>query len=490
MDDRPAGAPYDVVVVGGGITGVGIARLAARNGLAVALLERGDLASGASSASSHMLHGGLRYLEHGHFALVREALRERAAVSRMAPHLARPTRFLVPFYRGDRRPPWMVRLGLSAYDAFAGRAAFSRHASVRAKEALALEPGLNPEHLAGAGLYSDAVMDDARLAVAVGCDAAAHGAQLHPYTEAIGMRPGVSGAVEVLGRDLLERRELRLSARVVVNATGPWADRARAALLCSLRPGSSDPPPMLRPTRGVHLVFPRLTEGHGVLLFARGDGRVFFVIPFGDHSLVGTTEVEVPSPLDERSLSPSVEEIAYLRAELARAFPRAAEAPAHAVTAGIRPLLAAGSDLSAASREHRVVEDGPLLTVVGGKYTTFRVMARDTLAAIWRKFQRPGPPPRDCEDPLPRLPSAGSGLEAFAETVAREAFARRVEDVIRRRSALWLTPDRGRVAAPIVAAGLARALGWSAERTRGELLSFFSGLEQEDRLLQAAREVA
>ena len=167
---------FDVVVVGGGITGLGIARLAARNGFTVALLERGDLAQGASSASSHMLHGGLRYLEHGHFALVREALAERAAVSRMAPAFVRPTRFLIPFRRGDRRPPWKLRLGLAAYDAFAGRSGLAAHATVRRAEALKLEPDLEPQDLAGAGLYSDTVMDDAGLAIAVACDAARHGA--------------------------------------------------------------------------------------------------------------------------------------------------------------------------------------------------------------------------------------------------------------------------------------------------------------------------
>ena len=481
---------FDAVVVGGGITGLGIARLAARNGLTVAVVERGDLGSGASSASSHMLHGGLRYLEHGDFALVSEALRERAAVSRMAPSLTHPTRFLIPFYRGDRRPPWMVRIGLMAYDAFAGRSSFARHATVRATEALALEPDLAPEGLTGAGLYSDAVMDDARLAVAVALDAASHGAVLHNYTEAIAARPAEGGTTDVLARDRLSGSELALRARVVINATGPWGDRTRAALLGSLRPGSSEPAPLLRPSRGVHLVFPRLARAHGILLFARTDGRVFFVIPFGEHSLVGTTEVEVVSPLDDAAARPSVEEIRYLRAELSRVFPKASEAPALAVTSGVRPLLAGVGSVSAATREHRVVDDGAMLTVVGGKYTTFRVIARDTLAAVVLKLKRGGPPPRDNEDPLPRLPEPANGLAAFAEAAATRTFARRIEDVIRRRSTLWLTPDRGRVAAPEIAAGLARALGWAAERTRAEQQEFFAGLEHEDRLLRAARVVA
>jgi len=481
---------YDAVVVGGGITGLGIARLAARNGLSVALVERGDLGSGASSASSHMLHGGLRYLEHGDFVLVSEALRERAAVSRMAPTLARPTRFMIPLYRGDRRPPWMVRIGLFAYDAFAGRSTFARHGMVRRPEALALEPDLAAEGLKGAGLYSDAVMDDARLAVAVGMDAAAHGAVLHNYTEAIGLRPSDPDHFEILARDRLSGAEMALRARVIINATGPWGDRTRAALLGSLRPGNIDPAPVLRPSRGVHLVFPRLSRTHGILLFARSDGRVFFVIPFGEHSLVGTTEVEVISPLRDEDVRPSVEEIRYLRDELARVLPKAAEAPALAVLSGVRPLLASTGSISAATREHKVLDDGPMLTVVGGKYTTFRVIARDTVKALIDKLKRGGPAPRDSIAPLPRLPEPTEALEAFAEAAAQTTWARRVEDVIRRRSRLWLTPDRGRVAAPRVAAGLAKALGWSAERARAEQREYFASLEHEDRLLLTARDVA
>jgi len=271
----------DVVVVGGGITGLGVARLAARNGLSVTVLERGDLACGASSATSHMLHGGLRYLEHGHFSLVREALHERAALSRMAPHLVQPTRFLIPFHHGDRRPPWMVGLGLAAYDAFAGRHRLERHARIRAREALALEPGLEPSRLGGAGLYSDAVMDDAALAVAVARDAAAHGATLATYTEVVAARPGPNETVEVISRSRLDGLQTGCLAKVVVNATGAWIDATRAILQRSLHPGSLDPAPIMRPTRGVHLVFPALTRGHGLLVFARGDGRVFFLIPFG-----------------------------------------------------------------------------------------------------------------------------------------------------------------------------------------------------------------
>jgi len=481
--------PLDVIVVGGGITGLGVARLAARNGLSVALLERGDLASGASSTSSHMLHGGLRYLEHGRLRLVREALRERAELSRMAPSLAHPTRFMLPFYRGDRRPPWMVRTGLLLYDLLAGPGGLSRRSAVRPMEALMLEPGLEDTGLLGAALYSDVVMDDARLAIAVARDAAAHGAAIHPWTEVIGARP-VGEHVDVIARDVLSGGERRLTARAVVNAAGPWVDDVRRRLVCSLTPGAPDPPPLMRPSRGVHLIYPALTRDHGILLTARSDGRVFFVIPFERLSLVGTTEVEVSSPPAPDEIRPGFEEIRYLRSELARALPQPSRSPVLAATAGVRPLLAAGGAVGQASREHRVVADGPIVTVAGGKYTTFRVMARDTLLHLATRLGRAGKPLSDPLDPLPRPLGPGHPIERLAAFAVDEEFAHRVEDVVRRRTTLWLTPDRGRVAAAEVASVMARKLGWDEPRRRAELQRYHDALADEERLLRRASEGA
>jgi len=481
-------APHvELAVIGGGITGLGVARLAARNGIGVVVMDRGDLASGASSSTSHMLHGGLRYLEHGHFSLVREALAERAALRHMAPDLARPTRFVIPFYARGRRPPWMVRAGLVLYDALAGSANLSRHQMVSARDALALEPDLEPRGLRGAALYSDAVMDDARLAVAVARDAARHGAAVHTYTRMIGARPARDGAVELIARDAIDGTERRWVARAVINAAGPWADEVRTAFTRALRPGTPDPPRLLRPTRGTHLVYPALTRAHGLLLFARTDGRVFFLVPFAGHTLVGTTEVETVSPPSPDDARPSLEEIAYLRDELARILPRPAGQPVLALTAGLRPLLGGSGDLRSASREHQVVEDGPLLTVVGGKYTTFRIMARDALERVKPKLGRAAQHIEDSADPLPRpFDLAAASVEALAESAVTEGFARRVEDVVRRRSTLWLTPDRGRVAASTVATVLARHFQWTPERVREELGAYHADLERERALLEGA----
>jgi glycerol-3-phosphate dehydrogenase len=330
-------------------------------------------------------------------------------------------------------------------------------------------------------------MDDARLAVAVARDAAAHGAALHTYTEATGARPADHDAIEVLTRDTLDGTERRFVTRAIVNAAGAWADQVRTRFTRSLTPGAPDPAPLLRPSRGMHLVFPALTRGHGLLLFAPSDGRVFFAVPFAGHTLVGTTEVEVPSPIEPQSLAPDPEEVRYLRAALARALPSKASTPVLAVMTGVRPLLAAGGEVGGASREHRVFEEGALFTVAGGKYTTFRVMARDAVVAVCRR-QHPGRRVADALDPLPRPLGDGHAAEALAEFAVEHEFARRIDDVVRRRTRLWLTPDRGRVVAPAIGGVLARRLGWSPERLRDELSAFHATLDDEDRLLMRARE--
>ena len=480
-------AARDLVILGGGITGLGVARLAARNGLSVALIERGDIAGGASSGSSHMLHGGLRYLQHGRIALVREALAERSAVSRMAPALARPRRFLVPLYRGGVLAPWKLRTGLQLYDWLAGRHALSPHGSARASEALALEPDLASEGLLGAGLYSDVVMDDSRLAVAVARDAVAHGASIHTYTEWTGVRPVGDGDFEVRARDTLEGADVAYHARVMVNATGAWTDVVRRQLASALRPGSPEPAPLLRPSRGVHLVYPPLTRGHGLLLLAEADRRVFFVVPLERHSLVGTTEVEVPSPPGEDDFRPSLEEVRYLRAEVARSLPAHAGTPPLAVMSGMRPLLASGGTVGEASREHRVIEEDGVLTVVGGKYTTFRVMARETVHHAFLRLRRLDEV-KDSEDPLPAPLAGDPGVDRLAEFAVESELARRVEDVLRRRTSLWLAPDRGLATAQRIADVMAARLGWSAERTREELQRLGASWREEEALLQRSRE--
>lgn len=450
------------------MTGLGLARLAARHGLSVVLLDRADLVSGASSATSHLLHGGLRYLEHGHFALVREALRERAALLRMAPSLAQPVRFLAPVRRGDRVRPWQLRVGLALYDALAGRSGLSPHAWAGGTRGVALEPSLAADGLLGCGLYSDAVVDDARLGIAVAEDAAAHGAQLLPHCTLTSARPadepGAGCALEVRQAD---GTLLALTARVLVNATGAWSDATRRELLRTLTPGVPDPAPRLAPSRGVHLVYPALTQSHAVISLA-ADGRAWFVVPFAGRSLVGTTESAVSSPPTPEATVATVEEVRYLHAATQRLLPGARHARPLAVYAGLRPLLAADASVGAASREHAVFDDGAFLSVAGGKYTTFGAIAADVLRHVLERLGRAAERIDASQTPLP-APAAGEpDPQQVGADAAERTFALHLDDVMRRRTRLWLRDDRGLSVAAAVAEGLARRLGWSPERQREE----------------------
>ncbi len=476
----------DLGVLGGGVTGLGLARLAARHGLSVVLVDRSDLASGASSATSHMLHGGLRYLEHGHFALVRESLRERGTLQRMAPSLAQPTRFLAPVRRGDRVRPWQLRAGLALYDLLAGRERLAPHAWAPGASGASLEPALEPAGLLATGLYSDVVVDDTRFAIAVAEDAAAHGARLLPHTTLIAARP----TTEPKGATALELRDAdgasqTIAVRVLVNATGAWSDATRRDLVRMRTPGAPDPAPRLAPSRGVHLVYPALTRSHAILSLAP-DGRAWFVVPFAGRSLVGTTETALASPPPDGSSAPSIDEIRYLHEATKRLLPGAGGQRPIAVYSGIRPLLAAGGEVGSASREHAVLEDGVCLTVTGGKYTTFRAIAEEALEAVLARLGRDLERVHDPRTPLPVPRALDDDPQALGADAAERTFARRLEDVMRRRSRLWLGDDRGLASAPAVAEGLARRLGWSPEHQREELDRHEHSVRSERDLLARA----
>lgn len=477
---------HDLVVLGGGVTGLAIARLAARSGWAVSLAERDDLGHGASSATSHMLHGGLRYLEHGRFSLVREALAERMTVSRLAPTLARPVRFLVPLRKGDRVGPLRLRAALALYDLLAGKNAPSPYVMADKRQALALEPGLERDGLRGAGLYADVVMDDARLNIAVARDAHAAGARLHTRTDLVAARPDAGrGTVHVELRHRDTGEVTSIETRLIVNATGAWADRTRAIVLGMMQPGSPDPPRLVRPSRGTHLVYPALTQGHGLVTLA-GDGRVLFVVPFAGRSLVGTTEIEVPSPPSDADRRPSPDEIRYLAREVARVVPAAARTHPIAVYAGIRPLASAEEGVGEASREHRIAVDGALLTIVGGKYTTFRRMAQDLVVRAAELLKREVIPKDDFTDPLPAPLPDDTSDEAFAADAIEHQWARSLDDLVRRRSTRWLANDRGLGAARKMTPVLARALGWDADREKDEIDRFENAIRDELMMLDRA----
>ena len=394
--DELTDGPFDLLVLGGGITGAGVALDAALRGLRVALIDKGDFASGTSSVSSKLAHGGLRYLEHGDFPLVYEALHERHLLLRNAPHLVRPLRFVLPFYRDARVPAWKWRLGLTAYDLLAGRGNIRRSRSLDRGRLLRDFPGLRSDNLTGAAEYHDAQMDDARVCLEVLKTAAAHGARVANYVEAVAFerRGGLLSGVRAV--DHVGGRELVIEARQILNATGPWVDA-----VCRLAGDAGEP--HLRPTKGVHLIVPERGLTSAFLLLHPRDGRVFFVIPWLGKTLVGTTDTEDDTSPDELAVTQA--DIAYLlEGHNHHLRPALGVSDILGHFAGLRPLLRSRpAEPSSVSREFRVFSSpSGLLSVAGGKYTTYRHMAEVITDAIVRRLGLR----RHCHTRLQRLDGA------------------------------------------------------------------------------------
>ena len=361
---------FDLLIIGAGINGAGIARDAAGRGLSVAIVERDDIAAHTSSASTKLIHGGLRYLEYYEFGLVRKSLAERERLLRQAPHLMWPLRFVLP-HEPHLRPAWMIRAGLFLYDHLARRQWL---------------PGSNTVHLqqhpAGAALkagfdtafeYSDGWTDDARLVLACVQDAAERGALVYPRTECLAAERG-DGAWLITLRDGPHRIR-RVRARAIVNAAGPWVQHVLKDVM------NQAAPTPLRLVRGSHIVVRKMFDHPYAYIFQNHDGRIVFAIPYeGDFTLVGTTDVEVGDPADARV---SADEVRYLLDAASHYFARSLE-PDDVVHrfGGIRPLLDDGGKASAVTRDYRLVLDtqsAPALSIVGGKITTFRKLAEDAV---------------------------------------------------------------------------------------------------------------
>ncbi len=366
---------FDLLVIGGGITGCGIALDAAQRGLEVLLVERGDIASGTSSRSSKLVHGGLRYLKRMQFRITRLACRERDRMLQLDPHLVRPVRFLYPAYHGDRTPGWKVDLGLWMYDRLARQA--ETHHRVDADEVARLAPGLLTEGLERALVYRDAMADDARLTLAVAATAAAFGARILTRARVEEVERGPGGRIRgVVLTDLEHGRSHRVAAPVVVNAAGVWCDAVRE--LAGL-PGRR-----LRPSRGSHIVLrrKRLPLEVAVAVPSPDDGRPVCFIPHPEGVLVGTTDIYHDGPLDDPR--PTQDEVRYLLRCLASVYPGSPpdESDIAGAFAGLRPIPDThADDPSEASREEGIWEEDGLLTATGGKLTTWRAMAEETVDA-------------------------------------------------------------------------------------------------------------
>ena len=385
---------YDLVVIGGGITGVGIARDAALRGLKVALFEKADYASGTSSKSSKLIHGGLRYLEHGEIGLVFESVSERRVQTRVAPHLVRPLPFLIPIYKGVRPGLEIMNVGLWIYDSLALFRAPRLHKTFRGtKAALALEPQLRAEGLRGALEYYDCATDDARLVLENAIDAATLGADMHTYTEVVRLeRRGDGRITGVAVRDRLTGKTWTAGCRAVILAAGAWTDEMIKRFELPFER------PLLRRTKGVHIVLPRerLPLARAITLISPVDGRVMFAIPWRDRSVLGTTDTDFTGTADQ--VHADAADVKYLCDSGNGYFPGANLKPHDVIAtwAGLRPLIAAppNVDESEISREHEVFTkpDG-LVVIAGGKLTTYRRMARETVnktLELMRELGEPG----------------------------------------------------------------------------------------------------
>lgn len=367
------GGPFDLVVLGGGITGCGILLDAAQRGLRVLLIERDDVASGTSSRSSKLIHGGLRYLQHLQFRVTRQSCRERDRMVALDPHLVRPLRFLFPIYRGAKVPVWQVDLGLWMYGRMTGGR--QRHERLAPDEVERLAPGIVRDGLDATFAYGDARADDARLTLAVAATGFAYGGLL--LTRAAVEEPLRDGAGRLRGvrvRDFESGEVHEVAARLVVNAAGVWVDEVRHRLGFAGR--------RVRPSRGSHVVLDRerLPIAAALTVPSPDDGRPVFFIPHPEGVLVGTTDLFHEADLDDPR--PTRPEVDYLLRTIQAVFPRRGltAADVRGTFAGVRPIVDTGAaDPSAASREEAIWEEGGLLSIAGGKLTTWRAMAEEVV---------------------------------------------------------------------------------------------------------------
>jgi glycerol-3-phosphate dehydrogenase len=495
--------PWDIIVVGGGATGVGVAIDAASRGYQVLLFEQSDFGKGTSSRSTKLAHGGVRYLEQGNVALVMEALKERGLLLQNAPHLVRDLAFIVPNYEWWEAP--FYGMGLKLYQLLAGKYGFGKSRLLSREETLERLPTLKTEGLRGGEIYYDGQFDDARLLIQMVFTAFEHGATLLNYVEVTGLAKDSQGFVDgVVARDVETGEQSRHSAKVVVNATGAFSDDLR-------RKADAAVAPMIAPSQGIHMVFKdEFLPGSSAIMVPRtSDGRVLFAIPWHGHVLVGTTDTPITIATPEPVASES--EIEFI---LATASQYLAKAPTRndvlSVFAGIRPLVRAGGALSTAglSRDHVIhIDSSGLMTICGGKWTTYRHMAEDCVnqAATLGQLAERACVTRDLpihgfhqsardfgrlevygadalqihklmqDDPRlsaslhPELPY----VKAEVVWAVRHEMARTLEDVLARRTrALFLNARAALEMAPAVANLMSSELGWNDAAISRQLAAF------------------
>lgn len=368
---------FDLIVVGGGINGAAIAYLAALCGASVALLEKNDFASGTSSKSTKLLHGGIRYLENFEFDLVQESLKERFIQWQAAPYLVKPMPFVVPVYKNDKRPLWMMKLGVWLYDLLSGKYRIGQHRFLSVNEIRSLAPGINLDGLIGAVEYSDAQMDDARLCLENVLMADLHGAVAANDMEVKDFIKDNDGhAIGVKAQDRSSGQQMDIFGTNIVVTAGPWSDEL-------IQKDVPHTVKRLRPTKGVHIVYRGEISPSAFLLQSRQDKRIFFVIPFKGNTLIGTTDTDYDQSPDQVQVEDA--DIQYLLQEASRVFPNVNFDRSKIITtfAGLRPLVADKGDPSRISRKHALERNSSgIYFVMGGKYTTYRAIAEEAVAKI------------------------------------------------------------------------------------------------------------
>jgi glycerol-3-phosphate dehydrogenase len=516
----------DVLVVGGGVTGAGVALDAASRGLSVALVEARDFAAGTSSRSSKLIHGGLRYLEQLDFKLVREALKERGLLlQKLAPHLVRPVKFLVPL----KHRVWergYIGAGVTLYDTLGGARALPRHRHLSKRAAFEAAPALADDALIGAIQYYDAQVDDARHTMTIARTAAEQGASVLTRARVTSL---LRDGERVVGAKVVDREsgaEIEVRAKTVVAATGVWSDDMAEA--------AGIPAPFtVRASKGVHLVVPREKIDLDTGLILRTEKSVLFVIPWGRHWIVGTTDTEWD--LDREHPAASRADVDYVLEHLNAVLRTpVTHDDIEGVYAGLRPLLAAkAAATTKLSREHAVAHPVPgLVIVAGGKYTTYRVMAADAVDVVVEELGRPAPPSwtdrlpvvgaegyhelwadrfsvaSTTGLPLPRVehllqrygtriwnlvelikerPELGEPITDTSEYLKVEAVyavshegALHLEDVLTRRTRISIEErDRGVAAAPVVAGLVAPLLGWDGPKREREVANYLARVAAE-----------
>ena len=519
--DAAAKETFDIIVVGGGIIGAGIARDAALRGLKTLILEKVDFACGTTSRSSRLIHGGLRYLKRLELGLVRQDLREREILLGIAPHLVQPLSFVIPVTKGNPFQRLALPLGLLLYDRLFFRKSLPSHRSLTRRETLDFEPGLEPKGLVGSYIYHDCQVPFAeRLCLENVISAAEHGATILNHAKVTGFLRNGNSVSGVLVQDQISGETYQMKARIVVNAAGHWVDSVRDMLGKSFRP-------MIRRTKGIHLLTPQVSR-NAVVLFALADGRLFFIIPWQNYSLIGTTDTDYTGDLD--TVEAEANDVTYLVKEVQRIFPDVKSDDIFYTSAGLRALAYSKSRRPGdVSRSHKLVdherEDGidGFISVLGGKITAYRAVAEQTVDLVCHKLAVKAPC-TTAEAPLPGAPiviqqslqlaadERGLTLDTvsylaslygsrFTQVLdisnsnpkgtqplcphSRDILAQvqhavenegalTIEDFLLRRSAIGLSPCQGLDALNSVAVEMARLIGWSDDKRQRQMAAYRS----------------